>query len=138
MFSAAAVNAAVNCHGRTPFAARSAQHARHVRRYAEKRVEARGGPSEIDEAAATPSFAQARAELEEIVGRLERGEVELEEAVALWKRGEELFLLCVAKLDEAQGLVEELGRDGAVTTLPAAGLAVEQTADPSPGPDAPG
>ena len=91
----------------------------------------------MDETPATPSFAQARAELEEIVGRLERGEVELEEAVALWKRGEELFLLCVAKLDEAQGLVEELGRDGAVTPLPGVASAVEQTAEASPGPDAP-
>ena len=32
--------------------------------------------------------------------------------VALWERGEELYRVCVAKLDAAQGRVEELGRSG--------------------------
>lgn len=73
----------------------------------------RGGPSEADRAPdGGLTFAQARAELEAIVGRLERGEAELEEAVALWERGEELYRLCLSKLDAATGLVEELGRDG--------------------------
>lgn len=61
-----------------------------------------------------PTFEQARAELEQIVGRLERGEAELEDAIALWERGEALYRLCVAKLDAAQGRVDELARDGGV------------------------
>lgn len=56
-----------------------------------------------------PTFEVARAELEAIVRRLESGEAELEEALALWSRGEELYRLCVAKLDAAQGRIEELG-----------------------------
>jgi exodeoxyribonuclease VII small subunit len=54
------------------------------------------------------SFEEARAELERIVSRLESGEAELEEATALWERGQELLGLCAAKLDAAQGRIEEL------------------------------
>lgn len=55
------------------------------------------------------------------MNRLERGDVELEEAVRLWKRGEELFRLCVERLDAARGVVEELGRAGEIPTMPLAG-----------------
>ncbi len=57
-----------------------------------------------------PTFEEARAELERIVAQLESGHASLEDAVALWERGEELYRLCVRKLDSAQGKVEELGR----------------------------
>jgi exodeoxyribonuclease VII small subunit len=57
-----------------------------------------------------PTFEAARAELERIVHQLESGRVELEEALVLWERGEELYRICLAKLDAAQGKVEELGR----------------------------
>jgi exodeoxyribonuclease VII small subunit len=57
-----------------------------------------------------PTFEAARAELERIVSELESGRVELEEALVLWERGEELYRTCLAKLDAAQGKVEELGR----------------------------
>ena len=30
------------------------------------------------------------------------------QAIALWERGEELYRLCAAKLDAAQGKIEEL------------------------------
>ncbi len=56
------------------------------------------------------TFEQARAELERIVAELESGRADLEEAVRLWERGEELYRLCVGKLDAAEGAVEELGR----------------------------
>jgi exodeoxyribonuclease VII small subunit len=59
-----------------------------------------------------PTFEEARAELERIIARLEGGDAELEEAIALWERGEELYRLCVAKLDAAHGRIEELGREG--------------------------
>ena len=57
---------------------------------------------------AEPTFEQARTELERIVAQLESGQADLEGALALWERGEELYRLCVAKLDAAQGKVEEL------------------------------
>ena len=57
-----------------------------------------------------PTFEEARAELERIVAQLESGQAGLEDALALWRRGEELLGVCVAKLDAAQGAVEELGR----------------------------
>lgn len=59
------------------------------------------------------TFERAQAELEHIVDRLERGEVPLDDAIALWQRGEELYRFCVHKLDTAQGEVEELARGGA-------------------------
>jgi exodeoxyribonuclease VII small subunit len=56
------------------------------------------------------SFEDAQRELEQIVERLERGEASLDEAIQLWERGEELYKLCVGKLDAAQGQIEELAR----------------------------
>ena len=57
-----------------------------------------------------PTFEQAQDELEQIVERLEHGQASLDEAVALWQRGEQLYALCRARLDDAQGKVEELAR----------------------------
>ena len=59
---------------------------------------------------AEPSFEEAQRELEQIVERLERGDAGLDEAIQLWERGEELYRLCVGKLDAAQGKIEELAR----------------------------
>ena len=58
-----------------------------------------------------PTFEEARAELERIVAKLETGEAGLEEAIVLWERGEALYKLCVAKLDAAQGRIEQLSKD---------------------------
>jgi exodeoxyribonuclease VII small subunit len=57
-----------------------------------------------------PSFEANQAELERIVERLERGDVELEELATLWERGEELYRRCAAELSAAQGRIEELAR----------------------------
>ena len=57
-----------------------------------------------------PTFEEAQRELESIVARLESGQVPLEEAIALWERGEELYKSCVGKLDSAQGKIEELAK----------------------------
>jgi exodeoxyribonuclease VII small subunit len=57
-----------------------------------------------------PTFEQAQQELEQIVERLERGEADLDEAIRLWERGEELYRICVGKLDSAQGKIEELAQ----------------------------
>ena len=59
---------------------------------------------------AEPTFEQARDELEAIVRRLEDGRTSLDEALALWERGEELYRFCVGKLDAAQGRIEELAK----------------------------
>jgi exodeoxyribonuclease VII small subunit len=59
---------------------------------------------------AEPTFEEAQRELESIVERLERGQAPLDEALALWERGEDLYKLCRARLDSAQGRIEELGR----------------------------
>jgi exodeoxyribonuclease VII small subunit len=59
---------------------------------------------------AEPTYEQAQAELEQIVERLERGQASLDEALGLWERGEALHAFCRAKLDAAEGKVEELAR----------------------------
>ncbi|HJQ75420.1 MAG TPA: exodeoxyribonuclease VII small subunit [Gaiellaceae bacterium] len=59
---------------------------------------------------AEPKFEDAQAELERIVERLERGDATLDEALALWERGEQLYKLCRARLDTAEGKIEELAR----------------------------
>jgi exodeoxyribonuclease VII small subunit len=55
-----------------------------------------------------PTFEAALEELEAIVERLERGQTGLDEALELWRRGEELHRLCLERLDAAQGRIEEL------------------------------
>jgi exodeoxyribonuclease VII small subunit len=57
-----------------------------------------------------PSYEELERELETIVTRLEQGQVSLDEAIALWERGEQLYKLCVSKLDSAQGKIEELAK----------------------------
>ena len=59
------------------------------------------------------TFEGAQRELEAIVERLERGDVALDEVLALWERGEQLYKFCVEKLDAAQGRIEELARRAA-------------------------
>jgi exodeoxyribonuclease VII small subunit len=54
------------------------------------------------------TFEQARDELEQIVRRLEDGSTSLDEALALWERGEQLHALCRARLDAAEERVAEL------------------------------
>jgi exodeoxyribonuclease VII small subunit len=56
------------------------------------------------------TFEEAQAELEQIVARLEQGQASLDDAIALWERGEHLYAFCRERLDAAQGKVEELAR----------------------------
>lgn len=56
------------------------------------------------------TFEQAQNELEDIVRSLEAGEASLDQAIALWQRGEELYRFCLGKLDAAQGEIEELAK----------------------------
>ena len=57
-----------------------------------------------------PTFEEAQRELETIVERLEHGRAPLDEALALWERREELYRLCVGRLDGAEAKIEELAR----------------------------
>lgn len=54
-----------------------------------------------DDAAADPAYEDARAELREIVAKLEGGGQSLEESLALWERGEALVDVCQRWLDNA-------------------------------------
>ena len=55
-----------------------------------------------------PTFEDLQRELEEIVVRLERGDVPVDEAIALFRRGEELYKACAARLETAELRIEEL------------------------------
>jgi exodeoxyribonuclease VII small subunit len=56
------------------------------------------------------SFEELQRELEEIVTRLERGDVPVDDAIALFKRGEELYRACAERLEAAELKIEELVR----------------------------
>ncbi len=65
-----------------------------------------------DRPVAEMSFEEALRELEEVVGKLERGEVPLDESIKLYERGAELRRRCEAKLKEAEEKVAKLTLDG--------------------------
>jgi exodeoxyribonuclease VII small subunit len=54
------------------------------------------------------SFEELQKELEDVVARLERGDVPVDDAIALFRRGEELYRACVARLEAAELRIEEL------------------------------
>jgi exodeoxyribonuclease VII small subunit len=58
--------------------------------------------------AAERSFEELQRELEEVVAKLERGDVAVDDAIELFRRGEELYRACVARLQAAELRVEEL------------------------------
>lgn len=63
------------------------------------------------------SFEDAMKELESVVGQLERGDVALDESIALYERGAALKARCEAKLKEAEEKVAKitLGEGGEAT-----------------------
>jgi exodeoxyribonuclease VII small subunit len=54
------------------------------------------------------SFEAALAELESIVAKLELGEVDLEDSIALYERGQALKAHCEKKLKAAEGRLEKV------------------------------
>jgi len=54
------------------------------------------------------TFEEMAKELEEIVVRLERGDVPVDEAIELFRRGQQLYATCVARLESAELRIEEL------------------------------
>ena len=77
-----------------------------------------GSPAVPSDIASLP-FEKALAQLEEIIGRLEKGAVPLEESIAIYERGEALKKHCGALLRSAEMRIEKitLGPDGAPTGL---------------------
>ena len=71
------------------------------------------------------SFEQAMAELEQVLGQLERGDVALDQSISLYERGALLKARCEIKLKEAEEKVAAitLDADGNPTGLkPVEGL----------------
>ena len=74
-----------------------------------------------DTPVAEMTFEEAMAELEQVVGQLERGDVALEASIALYERGAALKAHCEAKLKAAEEKVAaiQLNAEGApVGTAP--------------------
>lgn len=57
------------------------------------------------------SFEEAMAELEAVVGRLEHGDVPLDDSIKLYERGAELKKRCEKKLKEAEEKVAAITLD---------------------------
>ena len=71
------------------------------------------------------TFEQAMAELERVVGQLERGDVPLDDSIKLYERGAALKAHCETKLKEAEEKVAAitLNKDGEPTgTTPVEGM----------------
>ena len=66
-----------------------------------------GGIARVNEAPPT-SFESALSELEAIVGRMESGELSLEQSLSAYKRGAQLLQFCQAALKDAQQQVKIL------------------------------
>ena len=66
------------------------------------------------------SFEAALKELEGIVSRLEQGEVDLEDSIQLYERGQQLKAHCEKKLKAAEGRLEKIvaGAKGVEGTEP--------------------
>jgi exodeoxyribonuclease VII small subunit len=56
------------------------------------------------------TYEEAEQELLQIVERLEHGDASIDEALALWQRGEELYRFCSDQLVTAEGRIEELAK----------------------------
>ena len=69
----------------------------------------KGAP--LTEEQKAPTFEAALVKLEQIVQRLEKGELPLEESLVLYEEGVRLSRLCHAKLEEAEGKIELLLKD---------------------------
>jgi exodeoxyribonuclease VII small subunit len=62
------------------------------------------------------SFEAALKELEQIVSRLEQGEVDLEDSIAWYERGQALKAHCEKKLKAAESRLEKIVHGGGTAT----------------------
>ena len=70
---------------------------------------------EIDADIQAMSFEEALSALENIVDRLETGDVALEESIEIYQRGSQLRAFCEEKLKSAQARIEKITGAGAGT-----------------------
>lgn len=73
--------------------------------------------TELETAAAKLSFETAYAELEELVLKLDTGDLPLEESVKLFERGRKLAIYCQGLLDEAELRVNQLLDGGEIAPI---------------------
>ncbi len=68
----------------------------------------------------TLSFEDALKELTDIVGKMESGNIPLENSVAMYERGDALRKHCEKKLSDAQAKIEKISvnKDGSLSTAP--------------------
>ena len=65
----------------------------------------------------TLTFEEAYAQLEEIAGQLESGDLTLDESVTLYERGQALAQLCGERLDSAELRIQQIGDTGEIGPL---------------------
>jgi exodeoxyribonuclease VII small subunit len=70
-------------------------------------------------------FEAAIAELEDIVKKLEEGDLALETSLAFYERGVQLSRFCHARLEEAERRIEVLDERGELKPAPAALSAIK-------------
>jgi exodeoxyribonuclease VII small subunit len=73
--------------------------------------------SEHDATDSPQSYEAASARLEEIIARLDSGEAELRETLALCTEAKDLIRFCKGELDEVSGELQELELDQLVAEL---------------------
>jgi exodeoxyribonuclease VII small subunit len=61
------------------------------------------------------SFEDAYSQLEELVAKLESGDMSLEESVSLFERGKALAAHCQSLLDKAELRVKKISDDGVIS-----------------------
>ena len=66
------------------------------------------------------TFEEALKQLEEIVQRLEKGQVDLEDSIAIYEKGTALKAHCEAKLKDAEARIEKIviAPGGGASTVP--------------------
>lgn len=78
-------------------------------------------PTSSDPVSSDLSFEDALRQLEDIVRKLESGDVPLDASIDLYKKGDELRIHCQKRLDSAQARIEKIRTDAdgnAVGTAP--------------------
>ena len=76
-------------------------------------------PPQSGPAGAPASFETALRELDDVVQRLEGGNLSLEDSLALYERGVALAAACHQRLQDAERRIEVLNERGRVTPAPA-------------------
>lgn len=54
------------------------------------------------------SYEQASKELQDIINKIEQGDLPLDEAMKLFEKGQELIQFCYSSLDKAKGKLTEI------------------------------